>query len=301
MPARGRMQEQVTEGSGRPCKRGRIAPRDLRGTCTCELCSSARSITWKRRMLSDPRTLLLQSAKGRAKRTGVPFDLTLEDIRVPKFCPILGLELTPGSGKRSDSSPSLDRLRGSMGYVRGNVEVISLRANRIKNNASPRELAAIARWTALRSLPCPGGTSPTKTDYLINDVKPIFEWIHARSGLHRVDPQLGIARIKDSRIVAAFVYDHFQDSSCMLHTACDEPWGYNRELLRRAFAAPFEQWGYSCLLAAIETGNAKSRNLAMRLGFTEISALPGAHPSGALHFFVMYKKDCRWLKPLGRQ
>lgn len=82
----------------------------------------------------------------------------------------------------------------------------------------------------------------------------------------------------------------------MIHVAA-EPGGITRELLRKAFAAPFEQWGYECLMGVIQSGNTKSRQIAERLGFKEFATIPGAHPSGALHFFVMYKKDCRWLKP----
>jgi RimJ/RimL family protein N-acetyltransferase len=81
----------------------------------------------------------------------------------------------------------------------------------------------------------------------------------------------------------------------MLHTACDQPAGYNRVLLYKAFEVPFNQWGYKVLMSAVETGNIKSRNIAKRLGFTEFATLPDAHPTGALHFVRMYRKDCRWL------
>lgn len=99
----------------------------------------------------------------------------------------------------------------------------------------------------------------------------------------------------DGGIVAAFGYDNFQDWSCCLHTSTDEPWGYNRALLFNAFAIPFNQWDYRCLLAIIQVGNAKSMNLADRLGFTEFATVAEAHPSGGLAFWKMNKQDCRWL------
>jgi hypothetical protein len=39
---------------------------------------------------------------------------------------------------------SLDRIDSSKGYIKGNVWVISLRANRIKNDSTPQELRLIA-------------------------------------------------------------------------------------------------------------------------------------------------------------
>lgn len=74
-------------------------------------------------------------ARRRAKEKGIPFDLKPEDIIVPTHCPILGIPFvfTNTNGFREDS-PSLDRIVPELGYIPGNVMVISLAANRIKNN-----------------------------------------------------------------------------------------------------------------------------------------------------------------------
>jgi hypothetical protein len=45
-----------------------------------------------------------------------------------------------------DSSPSLDRFYPERGYVAGNCFVISSLANRIKNNATPLQVAQVAAW-----------------------------------------------------------------------------------------------------------------------------------------------------------
>lgn len=93
---------------------------------------------------------MLVNAKKRAEQAGVPFDLRITDIRIPEYCPILGLKLERATGTAAPNSPSLDRIIPDIGYVRGNVHVISHRANSIKNNASTDELFAIARYlTAL--------------------------------------------------------------------------------------------------------------------------------------------------------
>jgi hypothetical protein len=89
---------------------------------------------------------MVRAAKARATKSGVPFNLTPEDIVIPPNCPILGIPIIVGQKQANDNSPSLDRIMPLMGYVRGNIVVISNRANRIKNNALPWELQAVANW-----------------------------------------------------------------------------------------------------------------------------------------------------------
>jgi hypothetical protein len=45
-----------------------------------------------------------------------------------------------------DKKPTLDRINNDEGYIRGNVAIISFRANRIKSDASADELQAIANY-----------------------------------------------------------------------------------------------------------------------------------------------------------
>jgi hypothetical protein len=92
-----------------------------------------------------PNYSMWQQAKHRAKEQGVPFDLELDDIVIPELCPLLEIPLIKGKGTWSDNSPTLDKIIPSEGYVRGNIQVISFRANRIKMNASIEELELIAR------------------------------------------------------------------------------------------------------------------------------------------------------------
>jgi hypothetical protein len=81
-------------------------------------------------------------AKERAQRAGVPFSIEVNDVRIPERCPILGMPLVIHQGARSvkGDSPTLDRIVPELGYVEGNVWVISFRANRIKSDASLSEL-----------------------------------------------------------------------------------------------------------------------------------------------------------------
>lgn len=84
--------------------------------------------------------------KCRAIRQGIPFDLDRDDIVIPEVCPVLGIALDPAIGKGSgfhDNSPSLDRINPELGYTKGNVRVISARANLLKSNASVEELEKV--------------------------------------------------------------------------------------------------------------------------------------------------------------
>lgn len=95
-------------------------------------------------LLSQKRSML-RSARARAAKKGLPFNITLSDFHIPETCPLLGTEITLGAGKEyRDTAPSLDRVVPGMGYVKGNVLVMSARANRIKNDATAAELRKIA-------------------------------------------------------------------------------------------------------------------------------------------------------------
>ena len=94
---------------------------------------------------------LVQKAKDRARKKGLEHNITWEDIYWPKTCPVLNkrLKYMGGVNKRGIASPyaaSLDRRDNSLGYVKGNVYVISWRANALKSNATYEELSAVLRY-----------------------------------------------------------------------------------------------------------------------------------------------------------
>ena len=93
----------------------------------------------RKQRAQQPGIFLLRSAKARAKKKGLEFNLELADIVLPEFCPVLGIKLKRTSSS-TDASPSIDRIDNALGYVKGNVIIISLRANRIKRDATLEEL-----------------------------------------------------------------------------------------------------------------------------------------------------------------
>lgn len=150
----------------KPCKRGHMAPRTTNGSCAQCVRDSRRerghynetTRAWvkenrdhcnsHRREYNreNPVNRMISAARKTALKKNLPFDLKPEDIRIPECCPIFGIKLKVGNGARTNASPSIDRIVPSVGYVAGNVIVISWRANRIKNDASISELESILRF-----------------------------------------------------------------------------------------------------------------------------------------------------------
>jgi len=114
------------------------------------------------RKKADPWADKLNNAKTRAEKSGIPFDIDrefLNSIRV-SHCPILGLELKYTENKKiSDDSATLDRINPCLGYVPGNVQILSHKGNRMKSNATPEELRQFAQWI-LSEYPARAETTP---------------------------------------------------------------------------------------------------------------------------------------------
>ena len=93
---------------------------------------------------------LLNAARRTAKVKGLPFNIVLSDIVIPAACPVLGIELQRVGGARTHNSPSIDRIVPSLGYVKGNVIVVSWRANRLKADASREELRKLFEFYCVK-------------------------------------------------------------------------------------------------------------------------------------------------------
>jgi hypothetical protein len=93
----------------------------------------------------DEVSAMWSRAKYRAKQKGLDFTIEQKDITIPDKCPLLGilLECHRGKGSQQGNSPSLDRIDPTKGYIKGNVWVISNRANTLKNDASLQELQTL--------------------------------------------------------------------------------------------------------------------------------------------------------------
>lgn len=92
----------------------------------------------------DITKVIYHRIKNRAKRRNLEFNLEKSDIIVPEYCPVLKIKLCNGGPK--DNWPSVDRIDNSKGYIKGNIQVISMRANRLKSDATIEELFAIVNY-----------------------------------------------------------------------------------------------------------------------------------------------------------
>ena len=106
-------------------------------TSKCNACKrSARDwakVPWERKILNRVRT--------RANKEGIAFNLTIEDIIIPSVCPVLGIPIVYND---KHYTASIDRVIPTKGYTKGNVAIISAKANRIKDNATYKEILQIA-------------------------------------------------------------------------------------------------------------------------------------------------------------
>lgn len=90
-----------------------------------------------------------RDAKKRAEKKNVPFDITREYIEtiLPETCPIFGTAFQyHGNGKIRPESPALDRIVPELGYVEGNVHIISVKANNIKSAYKSEDIMKVATW-----------------------------------------------------------------------------------------------------------------------------------------------------------
>ncbi len=117
--------------------------------CIRQYAAGEHWVEWrKKRYYRDPARTMWIEARGRARRAQLPFDIEPSDCEIPEFCPVLGIKLTTkGFGTKVETTPTLDKINPEKGYVKGNVKVISWKANRIKSDCfDPSVFESIAKY-----------------------------------------------------------------------------------------------------------------------------------------------------------
>lgn len=93
--------------------------------------------------------LMVKRAQDRARLKNVKFDISWEDVKHVTVCPILEIPLnwgeTTNEGGRNIDTPSLDRIVPELGYIKGNVRIISNLANMMKNSANRKQLETFTK------------------------------------------------------------------------------------------------------------------------------------------------------------
>lgn len=100
----------------------------------------------RRTKTGSPLHSLFIQTRSRAKQSGIPFTIDETELFLPEICPVLGIPLLWTEKSRSGNTPSVDRKVPELGYVPGNVAIISWRANRLKNDGTAEEFHKIADW-----------------------------------------------------------------------------------------------------------------------------------------------------------
>jgi hypothetical protein len=96
-------------------------------------------------LLESPEYFIWYRAKENAKRRKMEFDLSIDDIIIPEYCPYLNIKLsTLLSDNHNDNYYSIDRIDSTKGYIKGNVQILSLLANTMKNKATKEQLICFA-------------------------------------------------------------------------------------------------------------------------------------------------------------
>jgi hypothetical protein len=109
--------------------------------------SCCKKCHYQRQAAKSQEYKMYHRSKSRALAKGLEHTISIEDIKIPTHCPLLGILLQDNTGQgkgNNPTSPSLDRLDSSKGYTPDNIWVISNRANEIKSNATLEELERIA-------------------------------------------------------------------------------------------------------------------------------------------------------------
>lgn len=119
--------------------RASIWYQENKNTSTFKIKRHERTLKWREK---NPSKYLLQHARARAKDRNVPFDLIEEDIQIPDVCPVFETPFEYGT----PLSMSVDRKDPRKGYTRDNIQVISWKANMMKQDASTAQLKKFAEW-----------------------------------------------------------------------------------------------------------------------------------------------------------
>jgi hypothetical protein len=116
----------------------------------CKQCNNLREKEYrKKNRLYCQFKQLIKCSKARAKKKNLPHDLDIKYLRsiATEYCPYQNVKLRwaddsidENFGTCSANSPSIDRIDDKKGYVRGNVVIVSHRANAIKRDATEQEL-----------------------------------------------------------------------------------------------------------------------------------------------------------------
>jgi len=106
-------------------------------------CSSeCQALSWRE---NNRYSCIFSKWSAAARSENIPFTITPDDLAWPIKCPYLNIELDYTPGDKNDNKASLDKIVPALGYVPGNVQIISLLANKMKSSASLDQIKTFAK------------------------------------------------------------------------------------------------------------------------------------------------------------
>lgn len=109
----------------------------------CKMCDNNRAKHYRQQLY--PQRHIISRLRHRCKIKNLEFNLEESDIIIPSHCPILDIPLKYNT-HISDDSVSVDRINPNLGYIKGNIMIMSMRANRIKTDATLAELELVVAF-----------------------------------------------------------------------------------------------------------------------------------------------------------
>lgn len=124
----------------------------------------------------------------------------------------------------------------------------------------------------------------------------MVEWVAKRTNdFGNYGAAVGIGFERDGGLIAGVVYNEFNGVNICMHVASDgsKRW-LTREYLRACFDYPFHQAKVKRVTGLVGEGNHEARRFDEHLGFKLETRLKGAHPTGDLLVYVMWREDCKY-------
>lgn len=114
----------------------------------CKVCDNSARKTSSQKTPERRLAWALRTIKIKSQQRNIPFGIVLDEfLPIPRVCPIFATPMNYDGNR--DSVPTFDRLIPKLGYISGNVRLISHRANRIKSDATLEELKRMVAWWEL--------------------------------------------------------------------------------------------------------------------------------------------------------
>lgn len=144
--------------TGKPCKRGHYAERRVKDGYCQECCRerkrALRKLTYEKSPMNIWAGRIVTGSKKRAREYKIPHTITADYVRniITDTCPVFGVKFNFLGFYNNENSPSIDRLDPKLGYVQGNVAIISRKANVIKNAYRSEDILKVGKWLKSRGL-----------------------------------------------------------------------------------------------------------------------------------------------------